>query len=187
MVEVLFCLLFSLLTLWKKCELILYCHLNVHLCSGFYSLLGFLWLAVWEQLGSGQVNLPCQTLKTGLMAHNAGHLRGSIPQNKERGGNGWSHMCYKSLQVELSAGVWFIFKLTQLGDSCFLIFSQMEIWTLNTNMQFSFWGSLLCTFMVNKQQPARLNKPGPGGCTNKVNDFYTDWMLTDKGPKAPEL
>jgi len=41
--------------------------------------------------------------------------------------------------------------------------------------------------MVNKQQPARLNKPEPGGCTYKVNDFYTDWMLTDKGPKAPEL
>jgi len=51
-------------------------------------LLGFLWLAVLEQLGTGQVNLPCQTLKTVLMAYNAGHLKGSIPQNKEGGWGG---------------------------------------------------------------------------------------------------
>lgn len=39
--------------------------------------------------------------------------------------------------------------------------------------------------MMNKQ-PARLNKSGPGGCTNKDNDFYTDWTLTDKSAKALE-
>ncbi len=40
--------------------------------------------------------------------------------------------------------------------------------------------------MVHKQ-PARLNKSGPGGCTNKDNDFYTDLTLTDKSAKALEL
>lgn len=45
------CLLFCLLTPWKKCELILYCHLDVHFGAGFCLMTFFsLWFkSSWAQ------------------------------------------------------------------------------------------------------------------------------------------
>lgn len=104
------------------------------------------------------------------MACNAECLNRSIHRNERERGE-VIPLCYKALKVELSAGVRFITTWHKLGG--FLLSQFLSDGKLDSKHKHA-------VFMVNKQ-PARLNKSGPGGCTNKDNDLqYTliwRWLI----------